>query len=41
MNKAQYLEHLGIGGRVILKPDIKTLGCEGAHWIYLAHYREK
>jgi len=35
------MEHIGMGGRIILKPDIKALGCDGIRWIYLAELREK
>jgi hypothetical protein len=41
LNEAEYLEHLGIDGRIILKMGVKALGWDGVHWIYLAQDREK
>jgi len=41
MNRAQYMEHTGMGGRIILKLDIKAVGCDGIRWINLAEHREK
>jgi hypothetical protein len=29
----------GVGGRIMLKTDLREVGCDCADWIYLAQYR--
>jgi hypothetical protein len=36
LKEIEHLEVLGVNGRLILKIDLKAIGCDGVDWIYLA-----